>query len=108
MIEALQANFPGADLEVKIVLPIMLRARLLNTSFRCARILRCESLKRLQNGNQAAHHEISPNVFNVHPYLLTTQDPRNGDARWGVPSSPIGCYWFMSCLASSCLANPSR
>jgi hypothetical protein len=35
MIEALQVNFPSADLEVKIVLPIPFRESVLNASFRC-------------------------------------------------------------------------
>jgi hypothetical protein len=37
MIEALQVNFPSADLEVKIVLPIPFRGRLLNAGCRRAR-----------------------------------------------------------------------
>jgi len=35
MIETLQMNFPCADLEIKVVLSIMFRGRVLNASFRC-------------------------------------------------------------------------
>jgi hypothetical protein len=35
MIEAFQVNFPGTNLEIKIVLPIMFRGSVLDASFRC-------------------------------------------------------------------------
>jgi len=47
MLEALQVNFPSADLEVKTVLPIPFRGSELNASFHRICILLCESLNRL-------------------------------------------------------------
>jgi hypothetical protein len=35
MLEALQMNFPGADLEVKIVLSILFRGGVVNARFCC-------------------------------------------------------------------------
>jgi len=76
MSEALQMNFPGADLEIEIVLSIMFRGSLLDGGFRRIRILLRMSAKGIEDKNQAARHEISPNVFaaqSVHvkisPYL---------------------------------------
>lgn len=70
MIEPFQMYFPGAQLEIKIMLPIPFRNGLLNAGFRRARILLGQSLKRLQADNEAAQHEKSMNVFDVHHYPL--------------------------------------
>ena len=49
---------------------IPLVSSMLNDSFRCLRIRLRETLKRVQSDKQAARHEISPNVFDVHHGLL--------------------------------------
>jgi hypothetical protein len=67
MQEARQVSFPNTNLEVKVVSAIPFRERVLNAGFRCVGILLGESLKGLQDDNQAAHHEIRPKVFYVHP-----------------------------------------
>ena len=63
-------DFPIANLEVKIVLPIPLRKSLLNARFRYVCILLRDSQKGLQDDNQAAHQEISPNVVDVQLCLV--------------------------------------
>ena len=72
MIELLKRSFDykRITLEVKIVLPIPFRRSLLSACGRRTGSLLRDPLKGLQNDNQAARHEISPNVFDVHHCLL--------------------------------------
>src|SRR5208283_2960319 len=65
-------NFPGAELEIEIMLSIPLRGSWLRAGFRCVRILLCAPLKWLQHDNQAEHHEQGLNPFDVHHCLLLT------------------------------------
>ena len=53
MQEALEVNFPAADLEVKIVLPIPFRDTWLRSGFCCVRIL-CKCWQGLQGDNHGA------------------------------------------------------
>ena len=56
-------NFPSADLEIKIVLPVPFGGSLLSACCRRAGILLCKALKWLQGDNQVAHQEINLNAF---------------------------------------------
>src|SRR5260370_23504128 len=65
-----EVSFPSTKLEVEIVLPIPFSGSVLRAAFRCVRILLCESMKGLQDDNQATHQEISSNLFDLDHYLL--------------------------------------
>src|ERR1039457_3742346 len=60
----LQVIFPFTQKRLKIVLLIPFLC--LRYGFRWVCILLREPLKGLQDDNQAAHHRISPNLFDVH------------------------------------------
>ena len=70
MIQPFQVYFPGAQLEIKIVLPIPFRRCLLSGTFHRVYIRLRQSLKGLQADNEAAQHKKSMNVFDVHRYPL--------------------------------------